>query len=194
MHTRTREREPAVATDLDTLEDAQLAALAREDPTGPGFRALYERHRATVWRFLLRLVGDVALAEDLLQESFFRAYQQLGRYDPARAFRPWLLGIARNTALHALRARGKVGPTPRAASHSDRVPHQAAAREDESRARDALLDLPDDERALLIQRHALGLPLAELAAAWDCTERTIRNRLHAATAALTRALLARRGR
>lgn len=193
MHTRTREPEPAVATDLDTLEDAQLAALAREDPTGPGFRALYERHRATVWRFLLRLVGDAALAEDLLQESFFRAYQQLARYDAGRAFRPWLLGIARNTALHALRARGKPGPSPRA-SHSDRVPHQAAAREGERLAREALQDLPDDERALLIQRHALGLPLAELAAAWGCTERTIRNRLHAATAALTRALLARRGR
>jgi RNA polymerase sigma-70 factor, ECF subfamily len=180
--------------DLATESDARLVLLARGEPTGPAFRALYERHKGEVQRFLVRLLDDDALAEDAVQETFFRVYWHLERFDGARAFRPWLLQIARNVGLNVLRARRK-GPQPPgdqeddARAVSDRVARQAAEDEDARAARAALATLPDDDRALLIERHGLGLKLTDLAEAYGCTERTIRNRLHAAIERLTQALL-----
>lgn len=179
---------------LAAAPDARLVSLAREDPSGPAFRALYERHRDDVHRFLVRLLDDRALADDALQETFFRVYWHLDRFDPARAFRPWLLQIARNAGVNALRARRKgVEPPPDAASleraTSDRVPRQVAEDEHARAAREALETLDDEDRALLVLRHALGLKLTEIAESLGCTERTVRNRLHAAVERLTRALL-----
>lgn len=178
---------------LTTEEDEALAALAAKDPGGEAFRVLHDRHKAEVFRFLTRLVGEQGLAEDLLQETFFRVYQHVDRYDPRRPFRPWLFRIARNAALNVLRKRRKGGPkqdvTAVDPSISDRISKTVANGEAQEATARALSTLPDDVRALLVQRHGLGMKLQELAESWDVTERTIRNRLHAAVAELTQALL-----
>jgi len=190
-------RERSARTELSAVADAELALRARAEPTGPEFEALYARHAGAVRRFLAALLGDAALAEDVTQEAFFRAYRHLERYEPRRAFRPWLLAIARNAGLNALRSRKKAvaadvdGEASRATS--DRVPRAAAAREASALARAALADLEPEVRALLAQRHGLGLTQAELAQSWGVTERTIRNRLDAATRELTAAIVRRRG-
>ncbi|MCO5165306.1 MAG: sigma-70 family RNA polymerase sigma factor [Planctomycetes bacterium] len=176
----------------EAAPDARLALLAREDPGGPAFRTLYERHRGPVYGLLLRLLDDPALAEDALQETFFRVHEHLDRYDAGRPFRPWLLTIARNVALNALRARRKACAPPQDEPEravSDRVARHTAAREDARAARAALAALDDDDRALLVMRHGLGLKLDDLAAVYGCTERTVRNRLQAALDRLTRKLL-----
>jgi RNA polymerase sigma-70 factor, ECF subfamily len=176
-----------------TEKDEALAGLAAKDPGGDAFRALHDRHSAEVFRFLVRLVGEQSLAEDLLQETFFRVYQHLDRYDPKRPFRPWLFRIARNAALNVLRQRRKGGPkldvTAVDPSISDRISKTVAGAEAQQATARALSTLPDDVRALLVQRHGLGMKLQELAESWDVTERTIRNRLHAAVAELTQSLL-----
>jgi RNA polymerase sigma-70 factor (ECF subfamily) len=187
--TTMQDRQAAEA--LGDAADRDLVLLAREDPSGPPFRTLYERHRGEVFRFILRLVSDHAQAEDLLQETFLRIYEHLDRYDAERAFRPWLFQIARNTALNGLRARRK---KERAASDtlerpgSDRLLLAAATGEAVLNARAALATLSDEDRALLVQRVGLGMKLAELSESLDCTERTVRNRLDAAVDRLTRAL------
>lgn len=171
--------------------DQELATRAREEPDGDAFGLLYARHADDVFRLLVRVVGDAALAEDALQEAFLRAHQFLDRWDPARPFRPWLLQVARNTGLNALRARRKAGPvlTDVDRATSDRIARAAGLDEAAEAARAALAALDDEVRTLLVERHGLGLSLDELAASYGCTERTIRNRLHAAVDALTRALL-----
>jgi RNA polymerase sigma-70 factor (ECF subfamily) len=177
--------------DLSRVDERQLLAMAREQPDGPAFRALFERLRGPVVRLLLGLVRDRALADDLLQETFLRVHQHLDRFDPARQARPWVLQIARNLALNALRARRKgeaPGDDPPERAVSDRVLRQAEVRERVLALRAALAALDDEQRALLLQRHGLGMRQAELAASWGCTERTIRNRLVAAAAAVTRVL------
>jgi RNA polymerase sigma-70 factor (ECF subfamily) len=181
---------------LGDAEDRDLVLLAREDPSGPPFRTLYERHRAPVFGFIYRLVQDHALAEDLLQETFLRVYEHLDRYDAGRAFRPWLFQIARNTALNGLRARKKkeaAGAEGLERPGSDRLVAAAANGEAVANARAALATLADEDRALLLQRVGLGMRLAELAESLDCTERTVRNRLDAAVERLTRALVGPRG-
>jgi RNA polymerase sigma-70 factor (ECF subfamily) len=160
------------------------------------FRARYEEHRREVFGYLIRLLGDEALAEDALQEAFLRAFRAFDQYDPERSFRAWLFQIARNAALDALRLERKHGKLREARRVGEAVEHvipEVARREDADRTRAALDALPPDARALLLQRHGLDMSIAELAESWSVTERTVSNRLKAAVLLLARTLLERGG-
>lgn len=70
------------------------------------FALLFDRHAPIVLGVLSRLLGDRALAEEILQEAFLQAWQQAERYQPALATpRGWLLMMARSRALDRLRSR-----------------------------------------------------------------------------------------
>lgn len=60
------------------------------------FQVFYDRHHQAAFTFLLRALGDRRTAEDLLQETFLRAFARRAEYRPAAAFRTWLFTIARN--------------------------------------------------------------------------------------------------
>ena len=63
------------------------------------------RHRVALYRWLLRLVGDDALAEDLLSEAFLAVWRQAHRFEGRSSVSTWLLAIARNKALSTRRSR-----------------------------------------------------------------------------------------
>jgi RNA polymerase sigma-70 factor (ECF subfamily) len=92
----------------ESHEDATWVAAALRGESGAQ-RALYDRHRPAVWRLARGFVGfDVDDVDDVVQESFVRAFRGLaGLKEPAR-FGPWLLTIARNRALSRL-ARRRAG-------------------------------------------------------------------------------------
>jgi RNA polymerase sigma-70 factor (ECF subfamily) len=71
-----------------------------------GFRGLVARHQRPVYNLVVRIVGDRALAEDLAQEAFIRAFSHLKAFDPRYKFSNWILRIAHNAAIDALRRRG----------------------------------------------------------------------------------------
>lgn len=169
------------------------AALPRPADGPAAFLDLYRRHRADLLAFLVRYLRDATLAEDVLQETFVRVHANLDAAPPC-SFRAWVHRVARNVATDALRREGKqerlaTSPAAPAPAEAPGPDAEAASREAIDRARAALATLPDEERALLLQRHASGLRLDELAEAWDCTERTIRNRLERAAQSLARALV-----
>ena len=172
------------------LPDEALVALARAH-LGQGdqaFKALYERYKDELFAFTLRVTRDRTLAEDAFQDAFVRVFQNLASYDPSRPFRPWLYRIARNAAVDRLRREGKARELTHEVAGEDAVARDASRREDADRTRVALGRLEPDVRALLVQRHAQGLKLAELAEAWACTERTVRNRLRRAAGELAAVL------
>ena len=68
-------------------------------------QVLFARHRTPVYRWLLRLVGNETVAEDLLSDVFFDVWQQAGRFEGRSAVTTWLLSIARFKALSARRRR-----------------------------------------------------------------------------------------
>ena len=68
-------------------------------------RTLFARHRVALYRWLLRLVGDEALAEDLLSEAFLAVWRQAHRFEGRSSVSTWLLAIARNKALSTRRSR-----------------------------------------------------------------------------------------
>src|SRR5579872_5884983 len=176
-------------------EDGELVRRARDAATREeALRLLYERYKDEVYAFLRHVLRDDALAEDAWHEAFVRVCASIETCDPDRSFRAWLYGITRNAAFELLRQRKKEGrlvegraamaETPEA----DPVVASAERREAAAIARAALLDLPEDARALLVQRHGLGMKLEELAESWGCSERTVRTRLGAAAALLARKL------
>jgi RNA polymerase sigma-70 factor, ECF subfamily len=66
---------------------------------------LFARHQVRVYRFVLRLVANQALAEDLISEVFLDVWRQANRFEGRSAVSTWLLAIARFKALSALRRR-----------------------------------------------------------------------------------------
>lgn len=79
----------------DDIPDAVLTAAAAKGDQ-PAFAALMRRHKAWLYRFIRRYVGDRDDAYDVLQDSFVSAWSALARFDPARPFPAWLRQIALN--------------------------------------------------------------------------------------------------
>ena len=108
--------EPAVivkslanAAASDRRETATLSddTLIRQIAEGNklAMRALFARHQVRVYRFVVRIVRDAALAEDVVSEVFVDAWQHAGRYEGRSTVSTWLLGIARHKALTACNRR-----------------------------------------------------------------------------------------
>src|SRR6266566_1622266 len=86
-----------------TSAAAALARARRGD--SEAFRELVERHSRTVFRLAFRMTGNEHDAEDVVQESFLRAYKQLGRFESRANFGTWLYRITANCAVDLMRAR-----------------------------------------------------------------------------------------
>src|SRR5438270_6674130 len=88
------------------MEETDAAALARAKAGDKdGFRLLVERHSRSVFRLAYRLTGNEQDAEDVVQETFLRAYKQLQRFDGRAAFGTWIYRICANCSLDLIRAR-----------------------------------------------------------------------------------------
>lgn len=89
------------------MRDAELVARAREGDLG-AFDRLVQRYREAMVLVASSLVGSLEDAEDIAQDSFVLAFRCVSRYDGARSFLHWLIGIARNRAkdLRRQQARG----------------------------------------------------------------------------------------
>lgn len=85
-----------------------LLRLQRREPQA--LAELYDRYGGMIYRLAVRMVRDTGIAEDLVQETFLRAWNRAAGFDSERgAVGPWLLAIARNRALDYLRAQGRRG-------------------------------------------------------------------------------------
>lgn len=84
---------------LTDLSDAQLVALALEENSQEAYGILYTRYYAGVYGHIARYVTQTEEIQDILMESFAKAFKQLGSYDPGKKFSTWMLTIAHNTAF-----------------------------------------------------------------------------------------------
>lgn len=95
----------ALPPNLADLSDAELITRASEGDAR-ALETLYDRYSRVVYSFALRIVGDQQLAEEVLQEAFFRAWQQGSAFRSARgSFITWLLSITHNLAIDEVRKR-----------------------------------------------------------------------------------------
>jgi RNA polymerase sigma-70 factor (ECF subfamily) len=171
----------AVAARADAVEDASDARLVERARLGDdaAFAALVGRYERKLLRVLARLVRDEHLAFDLAQETFWKVYTRLDRFDTARRFGPWLFRVGVNLGLDYLR-RG--GPAPASidrsrATHEPTEPDPRHAAELAQEVRHVLERLPLEYRTVLILRDLEGFSSAEVAAIVERREATVRWRL-----------------
>ncbi len=158
------------------------------------------QYRPRVYRHLLAMTRDPALADDLTQETFLRAVSHIGQLRHGDAALGWLYRIAANTVVdHARRARGVGAPadTERLADTGASPlrqspapsPQTAAERSEMSACVDRhLASLPDDYRVVLLLHDGHGLTNPEIAARLHCSVATVKIRIHRARARLRAAL------
>jgi RNA polymerase sigma-70 factor (ECF subfamily) len=89
---------------MDASEATAVLARARQGDSD-AFRVLVEQHSRSVFRLAYRMTGNEQDAEDVVQESFLRAYRQLGRFESRANFGTWLYRIAANCSVDLMRAK-----------------------------------------------------------------------------------------
>jgi len=133
------------------------------------FRILVERHSRAIYRSAYRITGNAADADDVVQETFLRAYRAIDRFDARATFTTWVHRIAINCSLDLIDARkrrdGRVNADEdlsMIASHAaspDRVVHSL---EMQRAVASAMERLSGNERTAFVLRHFEGMPLEEI--------------------------------
>jgi RNA polymerase sigma-70 factor, ECF subfamily len=131
----------------------------------PVFGVLYERHAATVFRYLYGQTGSRETAEDLTSTTFLRALAAFPRFQSAQPFTPWLLRIAHNTLIDHRRATTRVTRLlARIAGMRVEYAYSHPVDDDAAHFLALTAGLPSTQRAALALRFLAGLELEETAA------------------------------
>ena len=183
-----RRRSRRVSTVVEVHK--QTAAVRSAGTAVAGLRdegevhAAYVAHGPELYRFLLRGLGDPGAAQDVVQETFLRAWRAADRFDPELAsLRVWLFAIARNAMIDHARAAGVRPwqgnlvdpPTAEAASGAVADPTEQLLRQ--WVLEEALHRISDDHRTAIVQTHLLERPYAEVATELSIPLGTLRSRV-----------------
>ena len=152
------------------------------------------RYQRPIISLISRMTGDRALAEDLAQETFVKAFRSLAAFDTTRRLSSWLFRIAHNTAIDAMRrARPPQVPieTVHAAADAPDAPPDPVERQELGHALEAALDaLRPDQRAAIVLRYENGLSFDEIGTILGVPEVTARSHVHRARKEMARLLTA----
>ena len=173
------------------MEEQEAIARLKRGDIG-GLEALVRQYQVQAVRTAYLITRDRALAEDIVQAAFLRAYERIGQFDAGRPFGPWFLRSVVNDAVKAAARRQRQVPleagsegegTSLADLLADPNPGPAdlaEAAETRQAVWAALGKLPPAQRAAIVQRYYLGLSEAEMANELACPPGTVKWRLHAA--------------
>jgi RNA polymerase sigma-70 factor (ECF subfamily) len=164
-------------------QDAAAVARARGGDS-EAFRLLVERHSRSVYKVAFRITGNSADAEDVVQETFLKAYRQLDRFEERASFGTWLHRIAWNCSVDLLRARPKreqaeeaetleqLGSTqaPVTSSAAPSPERLMASVQVNDRVKAAMDRLSPLERAAFVMRHYEGRSIDEISRALEIRE------------------------
>jgi len=185
------------------LTDATFVARARAGE-GDAFRVLVERHSRALFRLAFRMTGNQQDAEDVVQESFLRAYKQLNKFDQRASFGTWLYRIAANCSLDLVRARKRrsehvaAGVAENGESVDEivtQLPAQdptpermALSGEVRERVIEAMKELSANERTAFVLRHFEGMKIEEVGRILDCQPGAAKHSVFRAVQKLRRSL------
>jgi RNA polymerase sigma-70 factor, ECF subfamily len=174
---------PSLPARAEDAGDARLVELARSGDDA-AFAILVARYERKLIRVLHRLIHDEELARDLAQETFWKVYTRLDRFDTARRFGPWLFRVGVNLGLDQLRRHD--GPPTSSIDRPGRAavkamelpdPDPRIRQEVAQEVRFVLDRVPLPYRTILVLRDVEGFSSAEVAAIVGRREATIRWRL-----------------
>lgn len=152
-------------------------------------RELHDQHAQAIWRYVVHLTGDRALADDIVQETLLRAWRRPHILDQTESSaRSWLFTVARNLVIDDRRSAHAIHEFG-----TDRIPERESADEtdailDSWLVSDALAVLTLEHRAVIVHAYFGGRSIAEISRELDIPEGTVKSRLHYGLRALRLAL------
>jgi RNA polymerase sigma factor (sigma-70 family) len=172
--------------------ESELVARARGGEV-TAYEELVRRYQGIAHRTAYLITRETAEAEDAAQAGFVKAYRALGRFDPGRPFRPWLLRIVANEARNRRRSAARRAALELAAAREpERVEPsleaEAVARERRAALLGAVNGLRDADREVIALRYFLDLSEAEMAEVLEVAAGTVKSRLSRAIGRLREAL------
>lgn len=184
------------------MEASDLAVVARvKAGDRDAFRHLVERHSRSVFRLAYRLTGHEQDAEDVVQETFLRAFREIRRFEARSSFATWLYRITVNCSHDLLRQRPRAGSRPSlddpdagvaleladSSAAADPLRGLVSRRIDE-RVQTAMNGLSDQERSAFVMRHFEGLSIEEIGRVLDLKTSAAKHSVFRAVQKLRRSL------
>ena len=184
------------------MEASDLAVVVRvKAGDHDAFRHLVERHSRSVFRLAYRLTGHEQDAEDVVQETFLKAFREIRRFEARSSFSTWLYRITVNCSHDLLRQRPRAGSRPSLDDPAVRVAaeladpsasanplRELASRRIDERVRTAMNELSDQERSAFVMRHFDGLSIEEIGRVLDLKTSAAKHSIFRAVHKLRRAL------
>ena len=181
------------------MDDAAAVARVRSGDKD-SFRLLVERHSQTIFRLAFRMMENEQDAEEVVQETFLRAYRALDGFESRANFGTWIYRIALNRCYDLLAQRKSRPITqsredPDAPDLVEQIPttnpnpeRSVLSREIEVRVRSAMEQLTTGERIAFVLRHFEGRSIEEIARALNVRQGLAKNRVHRAVKKLRQQL------
>jgi RNA polymerase sigma-70 factor, ECF subfamily len=162
------------------------SALVRRVQAGDmaAFEEIFHKYKGVIYRTALAITRDPGVAEEVLQDCFYKTYTSINRIQPDMAISPWLHRVAVNLSCNAIkRRRGWLEPIENIAERLFTDPHHSPEHlceqsELQGAIRDIVNDLPLKHRVVVVMHYLQELSLPEIAAILDCPVGTVKSRLH----------------
>jgi len=188
---------------MDSLADEEVVHCVLAGDTAM-FEILMRRHNQRLYRVARAILRDDSEAEDLIQDTYVRAYQHLSQFEGRAKFSTWLTRIAVNEALarkHRLDLYKEPGPMSehqgekmdRFASNAPSPEQQASSSETLRLLENAVATLPEIYRMVFVLRDVEDMDTGDTAAALNISEESVKTRLHRARALLRKKLYTQAG-
>jgi RNA polymerase sigma-70 factor (ECF subfamily) len=191
-----RDAAPLSASDYAQFDDRDLAAQAARGRER-AFRELLTRYERPVFSLVFRMVRDRALAEDLAQEAFIRAFNAIDSYNPSYKFSNWIFKIANNHTIDYLRKKKldtvSIHGSPNAASAEEQERTRLVLESDDEQPDDfvenrelgdriewAIGELRPEYRTVILLRHVEGYAYDEIADTLELPLGTVKTYIHRA--------------
>ena len=179
------------------MQGAEAVTLDKAQAGDPeAFQMLVREHSHKMFRLAYRMTGNEADAEDVVQETFLRAYNQLGEYESRAHFASWLHRIAANYSIDLLR-RKKRWKTNDLDSHEEHSPLRSVEPDADRelfggevtrKIEDTLETLTEKERVAFTLRHYEGLSIQEIGEAMGSGASATKNHIFRAVQKMRKAL------
>ncbi|MBD3161625.1 MAG: sigma-70 family RNA polymerase sigma factor [Candidatus Eisenbacteria bacterium] len=184
-----RGNDPAGGRWVETMTDERLVTLSQEGNLR-AFNDLTDRWQGSIYRYVLRLIGNEEDARDVCQEALVKAYQNIGRLRDGRKFKPWLHHIALNLCRDRYRSAGakaEVRPFEEEGADEGRLaaerardlsPEELLSRADVNRTlAEVMQKLPEEQRAAILLREYHGFTSEEIGEITGVPAATVRTRI-----------------
>jgi RNA polymerase sigma-70 factor (ECF subfamily) len=176
---------------LTTLEIGLIDRVLHGDVEA--FHDLVETYKNPVYHLCYRMLGNAEDAEDATQETFWKAYKAIHKFDLERSFATWLLSIAAHHCIDQMRKRYvssfslELLPEGSASDDSPSPEDEVARSETGRQVQELLNELKPEDRAVIILRYWYEMSEQEISDALSMTVSAVKSRLHRARRSMARA-------